>query len=239
MTLWGEWEGASDVVQVWPRDGRRPQSLHVPVVTWPPTGFRQNTDPWVFGEAFRYSNCKQLDPSTRPSRMQRLPRGSVIAFGSGLAGRFVLDTVLVVQDCVTATLAEHLEHSDDPVFLTHVLESLKTDDGHGPGWLLDRTFTLYRGATPVDPVEGMFSFVPAAVGDMTRFERPAVSVAEGPRALINAANWQAQAGAQPADWLPLAKVARAWASLAQQTLDAGLALATGIDVPQTEPTTGS
>ncbi len=61
LVFWGEWEGPSDVVDRWDRDGDLPRFLHEPIWGPPPTpGFRQNTDPWVFGDSFRYSNCKQF-----------------------------------------------------------------------------------------------------------------------------------------------------------------------------------
>ena len=65
-----------------------------------PEGFRQNTDPWVFGNSFLYSNCKQLTPRGNPSALQGLSRGSLVLFGSSTGGRFVIDTVFVVAEGV-------------------------------------------------------------------------------------------------------------------------------------------
>ena len=98
LAFWGEWEAPSRVVSRWPRAGQLPQELHVPVWERPATpSFRQNTDPWVFGKAFRYSNCRQLTYRQNPSALQALTPGSVIFFGSRLHGEFVLDTVFVVK----------------------------------------------------------------------------------------------------------------------------------------------
>jgi hypothetical protein len=72
VVFWGEWEAPSRVVTRW-RDRHGPRALHDPYWCTPPRGSRQNTDPWVFGEAFRYSNCRQLTAGHhRPSRMQQL-----------------------------------------------------------------------------------------------------------------------------------------------------------------------
>jgi hypothetical protein len=59
LVFWGEWEPPSRVVERWPRAGKLPRFLHEPVWGSPGrTRPRQNTDPWVFGDAFLYSNCK-------------------------------------------------------------------------------------------------------------------------------------------------------------------------------------
>lgn len=79
---------------------RQPDELAHPACLWLPyyvipdddcEGLH-NTDPFIFGDQFLYSNCKQ--PSSL--RLRSLDRGSVIAFGSRKAGRWLLDTVLVV-----------------------------------------------------------------------------------------------------------------------------------------------
>ena len=51
LVLWGEWEAQSRVVRRWAVSGRMPCVLHEPY--WAPLegeGFRQNTDPWIWGE---------------------------------------------------------------------------------------------------------------------------------------------------------------------------------------------
>jgi hypothetical protein len=101
LAFWAEWEAPSYVIQpTWRKEGDLPQFLQEPVWEHPGiTGFRQNTDPWVFGDCFQYSNCHQLNRNQKGLRT--LPAGSMILFGStlGLASetgpRFVLDTVFV------------------------------------------------------------------------------------------------------------------------------------------------
>jgi hypothetical protein len=101
LVFWGEWEAPSYVLKRWSEQGELPCFLQEPVWEYPKfSGPRQNTDPWVFGDCFRYSNCKQAAQKS----LQNLPSGSVILFGStlGLASesdpRFVLDTVFVVGE---------------------------------------------------------------------------------------------------------------------------------------------
>ncbi len=99
VVFWGEYEAASRVLCRWSPTGELPTALHEPLLTTPPDSpKRQNTDPWVFGDRFLYSNCKQLTPHGGASALQSLPRGSVILFGSQIGGPFCLDTVFVVAE---------------------------------------------------------------------------------------------------------------------------------------------
>src|SRR5262252_3776069 len=99
LAFWGEWEAPSHVIERWPAEADLPRFLQEPKWERPNVpGFRQNTDPWVFGDCFRDSNCHQLN---QPG-LRDLAAGSVILFGSTLgltstAGpHFVLDTLFVV-----------------------------------------------------------------------------------------------------------------------------------------------
>jgi hypothetical protein len=100
LVFWGEWEAPSYVIKRWEREDSLPRFLHRPVWEHPTMqGPRQNTDPWVLGDSFRFSNCRQLTPKRNRSSLQSLPPGSLILFGSTIGIDFVLDTVFVVKDC--------------------------------------------------------------------------------------------------------------------------------------------
>ncbi len=114
MTFWGEWEPQSQVRR-FVRSGRpfRPEYLHLPQLnlevlknlpesieqscnTRLSCGERnglQNTDPLVFGDRFRYVFCQQPAKAT----LRSLSTGDIILFGSNKSGRFMLDTVFVVE----------------------------------------------------------------------------------------------------------------------------------------------
>lgn len=221
--FWGEWEAPSRVIDRWPTQGQLPQYLHRPFWSRPPAGERQNTDPWVFGDRFRYSNCKQLGPRPhrKPSALQRLTPGSVVLFGSQLAGDFVLDTVLVVADATSYTPGDGPHLDLDQAFATCTLDSLGADNN------LDyREFTLFTGATPHDPIGGMFSFVPCrpAEGD-PRFARPAITVP----GVVNPASKQAPSGARRP--LPPSRAKEVWDDVRWQVLDHDLLLGTHFDTP--------
>ena len=81
---------------------------------------------------------------------------------------------------------------------------------------------LYRGATPSDRVNGMFSFFPAIrAGSHSGFPRPVVDL---PGEYFTPGNWQAPKGAtcnrKPDELRCL------WDSLVRQVRDAGLVLGT-------------
>ena len=223
LFFWGEWEAPSRIVSRWRREGQLPRALHDPVWERPPTSaYRLNTDPWVFGEAFRYSNCKQLTPHQNPSALQALTPGSVILFGSKLREEFVLDTVFVVKkaECYVPL---HPPETDE-AFRICTIESVVTD-GRG-----EHEFTLYHGATFDKPVAGMFSFVPCrdAAREDARFARPAVSLP----GYINPAS--AQSPSEVKTPRTLAQVSQEWSSIREQVLQAECELGVSFETPRFE-----
>ena len=228
LAFWGEWEAPSHVIRRWDRRAALPTVLHDPYWTRnAPDRERQNTDPWVFGDTFIYSNCKQLTPADAPSALQSLPVGSLILFGSARAGEFVLDTVFVVGEAagrywpMGPDTASEVEVED--AFRTCTIESL----ARLPARYAHARFALFRGATPEAPVGGIYSFtpcVPLGAGS-PRFVRPPIRL-DG---LINPRSAQSPSGAKsrhrPAD------VQQAWDDVVDQVLAAGLDLAVRLDTP--------
>jgi hypothetical protein len=235
LVLWGEWEPPSDVVRRWPSSGRLPRALHRPSWGVPHgAGFRQNTDPWVWGDEMFYSCCKQtVGPENRPTSMQGLTPGSVICFGSTIDREFCLDTVLVVASSDPWVAADADEIDASEAFLNCTVASVATSPE------ANVAFTLYRGATIDNPVGGMFSFVPARLADDAnpRFPRPAVELP----GLINPASRQSTWGSKRP--LSIGAVRDAWCDVRDQVLDAGLELAVALDTPRrdgaTEPVRAS
>ena len=202
LAFWGEWEAPSYVVKSWSaEEDDLPRFLHAPVWERPRfNGPRQNTDPWVFGDCFRYSNCKQL---SQPA-LQNLAPGSVILFGSSKdprsnRTRFLLDTVFVVGE-----ERQRYRPADPPatdeVFRVCTVESLATDsDGNmcgsvKPCGATNSWFTLYNGATNENPIDGMYCFVPCRRVDREdfRFDRPKLSL---PVEIVNPRSAQSPKGA--------------------------------------------
>lgn len=95
MYLWGEWEAPSSYERIQSKDPLAPRAVHriIQPVQFPKEkSTHQNTDPFVFGERFVYTNCQQ----PKKPILRDLDPGSIIVFGSCKDKRFRLDTVFVV-----------------------------------------------------------------------------------------------------------------------------------------------
>ena len=177
MLFWGEWEPTSEFNEidslrepgVVPRYVHKPflkstnGTLDLPSLNIGDDKWRQNTDPFVFGDCFLYSCCKQRRKNMVDiTQMGKLEKGSIILFGSTISSKrggpyFVLDTVFVV--------GEYKEY--------HRKDAKTELDGFVPNDYFDimgyedsedksdnKLFVCYKGATVSNPVDGMFSFVP-------------------------------------------------------------------------------
>ena len=235
LRAWGEWETESALLRKFNSQERGPRG---PCCLWEPyyipkNSYRDlhNTDPFIFGERFLYSNCGQESPNK--SGLKYLGQGSVIAFGSGKMDRgrrrWVLDTVFVVRDF------RDYDESDAPAELQDCVPTEFLIATGGP--LADNggknRFRLYRGATPDDPAFGMFSLfpaIPASGKSGASFPRPFITL---PDKYFNPANWQAPKGLR-CDRSP--ELLRClWGSLVEQVRDAGLVLGTRSEPPPLRP----
>ena len=240
LRAWGEWEPESDLV-------RRFDQPHHPRYLWrpywiPKNSYRElhNTDPFIFGDSFLYSNCGQSAWSRQG--LKQLDQGSVIAFGSGkmIGGKrkWVLDTVLVVRDSVPydplnprealegKVPDEFLEVTGGPLAVW--AEDLRKGSASAACAPKSEQLRLYLGATPDHRVNEMFSFFPAipAVGK-SNFSRPVVSL---DHKYFNPNNWQAPKGAR-CNLCP-DTLRGLWESLVAQVRNAGLLLGTRAEMPE-------
>lgn len=225
LTLWGEWEADSSVLPVAAAVAGGPEWIHHPLFLGPgaaPAGVvPQNTDPFVFGERFLYTFCRQR----REPALRRLARGSLILFGSSLAGSFVLDTVFVVAGSVDHTRADHARTAGSrvgEVFRATTLDPMYAWD-HVEGG------RLYSGATARDPVAGMFSFAPCLPAPpVTPFARPRIDFP----GLVDP-SVDDRARVLPLD--AVEAVAAVWRRVVAQMEAAGLSLAVGLELPGAGP----
>ncbi len=221
VTAWVEWEAASESRALDGGSRSMPSWVHRPISpTESPATERipQNTDPLVFGDRMLTTFCRQ--PSN-PS-LGRLERGSVLVFGSRVDGAFVGDTVLVVADTIEHDRESYPEQMRDQVSDLVFELTLKPMYAHR----VNGPFTAMFGATPDDPIEGMFSFVPClpAAGGVRGFARPDLGRVPG----LNADNWRAIALNQD---IAGDRIPSLWSLVAETTVASGLALATRLGVP--------
>lgn len=238
LRAWGEWEPESDLIR---RLDRPRDDLQSPRYLWRPYYVPRNnyrglhsTDPFIFGARFLYSHCGQA--SKRGLRC--LGQGSVIAFGSGRVidnvPRWMLDTVLVVSDFKDYIAADARMALKDwvPATFLDVTGGPLIDNGReaptsGTCAAPPARLRIYRGATPDDPIQGMFSFVPAIpAGRNSGFPRPLVDL---PGDYFNARNFRAPMG-QSRSRRP-DELRTVWKRLVEQVCDAGLVLGTRADLP--------
>jgi hypothetical protein len=164
MLFWCEWEPPSLVEKIIIPDKKNPyeeypEYLHYPFLPNKEKREKyqeenyQNTDPFVFGENFRYAICRQ---DSRPV-LKDLEKGSVIIFGSRVNSRFAMDTIFVVNESKKYTSALDKKLDSFGLYTEIVLRMACNEK-----LLVDKiNRTLYLGATFENPVENMFSFVPA------------------------------------------------------------------------------
>ena len=126
-----------------------------------------NTDPYIFGKQFVYTNCRQ---DTHPS-LQKLNAGDMILFGSlkHLNGEkrfsFLLDTVFIVSP--ESTFLDDLPSAPFKSCLSDwyhqaVLAPLRSPCSPNKKSCVryDYNYRLYLGASFQKPFDGMFSFAP-------------------------------------------------------------------------------
>lgn len=101
LYFWGEWEGNSFFQRFLPKPNDHrimPNGIHKPFHSIAIRG-NQNTDPYIFGDDFKYCVCKQK------GQLCNLVIDDLILFGSVYPqlGKFYIDTVFVVKSNMLST----------------------------------------------------------------------------------------------------------------------------------------
>ena len=222
LWAWGEWEAESKLLRHLDQSGDK----QLPSRLWRPHYIPKdayhnlhNTDPFIFGRRFLYSNCKQT------GAMKHLGPGAVIIFGSH-RDEWVLDTVLVISSHVKYKASEARSVLADcaPEAFVHVTAGPIADNFKGKDW----EGKLYEGATPDHRVDGMFSFFPAmpANGEVG-FKRPAVRL---PSQYFDETQTRREYGRRSN--LTIGQIRELWDSLVSQVREAGLVLGTHAALPE-------
>jgi hypothetical protein len=229
VVLWGEWEAESEVESISQPLPRGPRWLHRPYYVRPEVFRRdgqvlQNTDPFIFGDRFMYTLCRQWRNSTqKPTRLRDLSPGSLILFGSLKAGEFVLDTVFVTDEGVLHDFHSWPSVLGGRVSGTYADVTMRPTYEWGEG----ATLRLYTGATAEAPTNGMFSFAPCLplAACERGFERPAIR-------LDGFVTPGLMMGFKMSRSLTPEQVRGLWESVTGQVINADLALGTSFALPE-------
>lgn len=184
LGFWCEWEPDSLVEPVFNQITDGPAYIHTPYFSTP-NSFRnlQNTDPFIFGDRFKYTICQQ-NRKTGPTQLRNLSRGSVILFGSHIKGGFVLDTLFVVDHqidhCIT-NYERKIKGKVSGIYMKTTLNPLYKSNrvNRSCAQANQKTsYNLYFGATYENKVDGMFSFFPAQIfyENPQGFARPVIQI---------------------------------------------------------------
>lgn len=169
LLFWGEWEGNS-VFRPINNEKDKPNGIHEPFHSTLIRGF-ENTDPYVYGEYFKYATCKQS------GQLCDLDSFSLILFGSTYPSlnAFYLDTVFVVKCHDTAIdVCSNGGSKYSLIYREETLEELENDYlGPDPS----QAKKLYHGLTWWENKE-YFSFVPCKPDDDTVFDRLKIDLSD-------------------------------------------------------------
>jgi hypothetical protein len=224
LAFWGEWEPDSRVTRLRDPIAEGPRFVHEPFLPRVgPEGWRQNTDPFVFGDEFHYTGCLQHTKQGH-TQLRYLARGSVILFGSCLdRSKFVVDTVFVVDGHRDHGWEDYAEVRSE---VSPAYAEATIDPWYSGGSRSEDTYRLYSGATFDSSVEGMFSFFPC---------RRAAEVPHGfPRAEVNLSDIVTPTMTQGKRLNPQPDVARVrdlWRRVVSHIQDQGLALGVYAQMP--------
>jgi hypothetical protein len=160
LLFWGEWEGNSVFTPINSGKGI-PNGIHKAFHSTLIRGC-ENTDPYIFGDCFKYATCSQTGELTN------LIPDSLILFGTTKDIGFELDTVFVVKAFESAqSVFSNKGKNYSRVYYEETLEQLgETYLGPNPS----KVKRLYQGQTWWGNKD-YFSFVPCKVDKAEAFQK--------------------------------------------------------------------
>lgn len=168
INFWGEWEPQSKFTLTGTDDKELPPAIHEPLYSDYGKGCH-NTDPFVFGDCFYYTNCKQYQEGNG-KKMLSLDEYSIILYGSEIdRSKFVLDTLFVIES--KETVLEYRKHKNDyPELLKKA--TIELGDGLQPWHTLYKAKMYKKSKYEKNPY--IFSFVPCVPNYSDGFKRPVI-----------------------------------------------------------------
>lgn len=160
LQFWGEWEGNSVFSPIGNKNNI-PNGIHEPFHSTIKIGC-QNTDPYVYGDCFKYATCSQS------GELVNLLPDSIVLFGTTKDAGFELDTVFIVKSYETAfSVSQNNAENYSLVYREETLDRLK-DTYLGPN--PSRQKRLYKSKTWWND-KNYFSFVPCKIDGNKGFQK--------------------------------------------------------------------
>lgn len=227
LAFWGEWEAQSEVEFI--EKGQRSRYLQTPYIDLTEANRTHNTDPYVFGDCFKYIGCMQ----GRYKVLRDLPPMSLIMFGSRINNQFCLDTLFVVSEKqskyeTTESLIEI--HNKKDQFYYASIEPLCNDGCKKKKCKSDKA-TYYDGVNFKGKAnfKGIYSFIPCRLqtkeNDFT-FERPVIDLD------IISPNQTQGINAKGVKEYTIEEIKRYWLSIVEQVKRKDLLIGTQIETPK-------
>ncbi len=157
-----------------------------------------NSDPYIFG-CFAYTICRKFKGGKSTVLNNGLDKGDILLFGSGIDDKFVLDTLFVVGNAITINKSNYQQKAKkygstfikaalDPIFTinnNYVKGEAQVDKSKNGCVDNDDSccdsaleITIHIGATYNEPVNDIYSFVPARISSLNSqgFLRPEINL---------------------------------------------------------------
>jgi hypothetical protein len=171
LYFWGEWEAQSYFELLkWNKDMHFPNAIHKPFYNFDKGNKKTHTtDPFVFGEKFYFTHCKQ---KSRINVLCNLAHKSLILFGTEYSDGFALDTVFVVD--------EMRRKDSEKDYFVNLPNELKEINLFSTYFNKAETFnyTCYTGKMHHDDSK-MLSFIPCKVNIQdTNLQKPLIRIDE-------------------------------------------------------------
>ncbi len=170
--FWGEWEAQSEFSLTgngYSTGNCLPHAIHKPFYEFNKVG-RHNTDPFIFGSHFYYTNCKQKNKGAG-KKMLQLTAGSIVVFGSEFdKSDFMIDTVFVVDEH-----SSMFDYRNNPLDYPQALQDVTLNlNGGLSNWHMLYKGKMFNQSSLFNPeLSTPFSFVPLKIQHEGKgFERP-------------------------------------------------------------------
>lgn len=232
FAFWGEWEAQSTFRLTGRKRHESPYCVHEPILDLNSTDERKhNTDPYVFGDYFWYTNCRQ----NRNGVLTRLAPYSLVLFGSrkGSKGNrnFYLDTVFIVGKAFQNPVPDHLidEASEQLKCANFCHDNLSRSS--------EKSYLIFYKGLMKKESPRFFSFVPGkpfAGSEPQPHERPVLAPYDdfGLRRGQTMGCARLFRGKQINGTLPETFVREYWAKIAGHCIAQGFSLITSIKEPK-------